>query len=181
MLKANPQGCFPEVHSTSHIDETAVVIGQVKIGEHVFVGPGAVIRADEKGSEIVIGDNCNIQDKAILHCLEHSRVTVGAGTSLAHACIVHGPCAIGRKCFIGFGTVLFKTEIHDGVIIKHKCCVENINIPANSLINSGSCITQDEDLSCLKAAADEDRSFAQKVADVNCELADGYKAIHKRT
>lgn len=179
MIKANPDGHSPEIHPSSYIDETAVVIGRVKIGGNVFVGPGAVIRADEKESEIIISDKCNIQDKVIVHCLENSQVVVGAVTSLAHACIVHGPCVIGQKCFVGFGTVLFKTQIHDGVIIRHNCCVEDMNIPAGSLIVSGSCISTEEDITCLKTAAPGDWSFAQKVMDVNCDLVKGYKEMRE--
>ena len=49
MMSWNPNGDYPKVDTTSYIHPTAVVIGKVRIGKNVFVGPGAVIRADEPG------------------------------------------------------------------------------------------------------------------------------------
>ena len=53
---------------------------------------------------IRVKDNCNVQDKVVIHALENTSVLIGANTSLAHACIVHGPCKIGKGCFVGFGS-----------------------------------------------------------------------------
>jgi hypothetical protein len=46
-VQPNPNGDRPQVDPTSYIDPTARVIGNVQIGAQVFVGPNAVIRADE--------------------------------------------------------------------------------------------------------------------------------------
>ena len=180
MIKANPAGCSPDIDPSSHIDETAVIIGSVTIGRNVFVGPGAVIRADETGSKIIINDNCNIQDRVIIHGLEHSVVAVDAHTSLAHGSIIHGPCSIGANCFIGFGSVVFKAEISNGVVIKHNCCIENVPIPPDSLIASGSIITAEEDTANVKKTSAADRTFAQKVVDVNRGLVKGYRGTQSR-
>ena len=103
MLKMkNPQGDHPQIDNTAYIDSTAVIIGRVKIGKNVFVGPGAVIRADESESSITVEDNCNVQDRVIIHALENSSVLIEKNTSLAHGCIIHGPCKIGEDCFVDF-------------------------------------------------------------------------------
>lgn len=104
MIRKNPDGKFPSINKTAYIDSTAVIIGDVKIGKNVFVGPGAVIRADEPNSSITVKDNCNIQDRVIIHALENSSVSIDKSTSLAHGCIIHGPCKIGKNCFIGSGS-----------------------------------------------------------------------------
>ncbi|MDP2830648.1 MAG: carbonate dehydratase, partial [Candidatus Omnitrophota bacterium] len=62
MIRRNPQGDYPKIDKTSYIDPTAVIIGKVKIGKNVFIAPGAVIRADEAKSSVIIGDSSNIQD-----------------------------------------------------------------------------------------------------------------------
>ena len=62
---------------------------------------GAVIRADGPRSSIVIRDNCNIQERVIIHALENTSVFIEETGSLAHGCIIHGPCKIGKDCFIG--------------------------------------------------------------------------------
>ncbi len=101
MIRKNPNGDYPDIDDTAYIDPSAVIIGKVKMGKNVFVGPFAVLRADEPDSSIIIGDNCNIQDRVVLHSLEDSLVLIEEITSLAHGCIIHGPCKIGNNCFIG--------------------------------------------------------------------------------
>ena len=107
-IRPNPQGDYPKIDKTAYIDPSAVIIGKVTIGRNVFVAPGAVIRADEPESFIRIGDNCNIQDRVVAHALANTSVIIGRNTSLSHGCIVHGPCVIGKGCFIGFGSVILK-------------------------------------------------------------------------
>jgi carbonic anhydrase/acetyltransferase-like protein (isoleucine patch superfamily) len=50
MFRWNPQGDYPEIDESAYIDKTAVIVGRVKIGKNVFIGPGAVILADESKS-----------------------------------------------------------------------------------------------------------------------------------
>lgn len=101
MIRCNPEGFYPKIHTSAYIDATAIVIGNVRIGKNVFVAPGAVIRADEPESFISVGDNCNVQDRVIIHALGNGSVIIGENTSLAHGCIVHGPCRIEKDCFKG--------------------------------------------------------------------------------
>jgi carbonic anhydrase/acetyltransferase-like protein (isoleucine patch superfamily) len=67
MLYRNHAGDKPKVEASANIHPSAVVIGNVHIGEKVFVGPNAVIRADEPCQEgkveaIVVEAEVNIQD-----------------------------------------------------------------------------------------------------------------------
>ncbi|MFZ9039132.1 MAG: gamma carbonic anhydrase family protein, partial [Gammaproteobacteria bacterium] len=61
----NYQDISPSIGAGSYIDETAVVIGDVEIGENCSVWPLTVIRGDI--NKIRIGDNTNIQDGSVLH------------------------------------------------------------------------------------------------------------------
>ena len=106
-LRLNHMGDWPQVDPSAYIDPTAQLIGKVRIGPRVYVGPNAVIRADEADSSlrvspIEIGSECNVQDGVIIHALSGSKVMVGRRSSLGHGCIVHGPCTLGKRCFIGF-------------------------------------------------------------------------------
>jgi carbonic anhydrase/acetyltransferase-like protein (isoleucine patch superfamily) len=69
MTKKNSNSDFPEIDNTAYIDSPAVIVGKVKIGKNVFVAPGAVIRGDEPKSSIIIHDNCNVQDRVVIHAL----------------------------------------------------------------------------------------------------------------
>ena len=95
-IEVNTAGHYPEIAPTAYVHPTAMVIGRVHIGERAFVGPHAVIRADEAGpggtiEPIVIGESANVQDCAIIHALGGTGVDIGRGTSIAHAAVVHGP------------------------------------------------------------------------------------------
>lgn len=62
MIRKNPSGHLPVIDESAYIDKTAIICGKVIIKENVFVGPYAVIRADEVDASgdmepIVIGAN----------------------------------------------------------------------------------------------------------------------------
>ena len=175
MLRWNPKGDYPQIHDGAYIDPTAVIIGAVKIGNDVFIGPGAVIRADEPGSSIIIKDNCNIQDRVIIHALEDSFVLIEENTSLAHGCIVHGPCKIGKSCFIGFGSVVFESEIEERALIKHLAVVEKVNILSDRVVESGQVVNCRDNSGKLKYADKKDKEFMEKVIKINLNLVKGYK------
>ena len=113
MIRKNPSGDLPKIAESAYVDRTAIICGKVVIGENVFVGPYAVIRADEIDSEggmlpITIGANSNIQDGVVIHSKSGAAVTIGENTSIAHRSIVHGPCRIGDRC-LSASTVCYST------------------------------------------------------------------------
>lgn len=180
-LRANPKGDKPTVDPSSYVDPSAVIIGPVTIGKNCYIGPQTVIRADEVDEKtgqvapVIIGDNVNIQDGVIIHALAGTSVEVGANTSLAHGCVVHGPCKIEEGSFIGFRAVVFKTVIGSGSMVKHGAIVEGINIPPGKLVPTGSVITSEADLGKLKEVGHAEKEFMEEVVKTNMELAHGYK------
>jgi len=175
MKRKNPQGDLPRVHKTAFIDSTAVIIGKLIVGKNAFIGPGAVIRADEPDSSIIIGDNCNIQDRVIIHSLSGCEVVIGKNSSLAHGCIVHGPCKIGKNCFIGFGSVVFKSELADYVFVKHLAVVEGVSISSEKVVASKQLVNCADDVKKLTSVGKKDKSFMEKVVKVNLCLGKEYK------
>ncbi len=175
MINRNPSGDYPQINNTAYIHPTAVIIGKVNIGRNVFIGPTAVIRADEPGSSIIVKDNCNVQDRVIIHALEDSSVLIGENTSLAHGCIIHGPCKIGKNCFIGFGAVVFNAEIDEDVVVKHLVIVEGVSIFSGRIVESGEAVRDEEDARELRSADKKSRDFIKKVVKTNLELGKGYK------
>ncbi|SHH03921.1 Carbonic anhydrase or acetyltransferase, isoleucine patch superfamily [Thermosyntropha lipolytica DSM 11003] len=180
-LRLNPQGDKPVIDPSSYVDPTAVIIGPVTIGKNCYIGPHTVIRADEvdektgKVAPVIIGDNVNLQDGVIIHALAGTSVEVGSNTSLAHGCVVHGPCKIEAGCFIGFRAVVFKTVIGSGSMVKHGAIVEGVNIPSGKLVPTGEIITSEDHLVKLKEVGQAEKEFMQEVVHVNMELAHGYK------
>lgn len=168
---------MPVIHESAYVHPSAVVIGKVTIGKNVFVGPNASLRADEQDSMVVIADDSNIQDNVVMHCLEYSSVIVGRRNTLAHNVILHGPCRMGDDCFIGFGSTVFQCDLGDNVIIKHHCCVENITIPPNKLVISGTIIDGDDHSHRIQDIDKPSIDFASNVVRVNLELVNKYKNI----
>ncbi len=115
-------GHLPQIHDSAYIDNSAVIIGDVCIEEHVSVWPCAVIRGDIQ--KITIGSYTSIQDNSTLHVTHDSQYALGGNAihigqyvTIAHGAVVHG-CTIGDEVLIGMNaTVLDKAVIEDHVIV----------------------------------------------------------------
>lgn len=171
-LEANAAGDFPKVAQGAFVHETATLIGPVEIAQGVFVGPQAVLRADEPGADgkvqpIVVEENANIQDGVIVHALGGTGVRIGARSSVAHGAIVHGPCRIGKDCFIGFGSVVFKAELGDGVIVMHSALIEGVTIPSGRFVPSMMPVRCEADVGALAIVSEELAAFARRVSQTN--------------
>ncbi len=103
MLQKDFRGNVPRLHPTVRGAETAVVIGDVTLGENVNVWYGAVIRGDE--APITIGAGTNIQDNAVLHCDRDIPLSLGENVIVGHGSILHS-CTVGSGCLIGMGAAL---------------------------------------------------------------------------
>lgn len=114
------------------IAHNASVMGNVTFGENVSVWYGAVIRADVE--TIVIGDNSNIQDTAVLHADPGDPTIIGNDVTVGHGAIIHG-AIVGDGSLIGMrATVLNKAKIGKNCIIGACALVtEGMIIPDNSL------------------------------------------------
>jgi len=180
-IQPNPFGDRPEVHPSAFLDPTARIVGRVKIGQRVFVGPNAVVRADEPDNRgrvlpITIDEDCNVQDGVIVHALAGTEVTIGRGSSLAHGAIVHGPCTIGEGCFIGFGAVVFGSRLDQGVFVSSRAVVENANIPPDTFIPPAAVVSQDL-IDRLRKTQPNQRRFMAGVVSANRRLAEGYLGL----
>jgi len=178
-VRLNPSGDKPWVASTSYIDPTAQIIGKVRIGPRVFVGPNAVIRADEADASgtvapIEIGADCNVQDGVIVHALAGTEVKIGRRTSMAHGSIIHGPCVMQADCFVGFRAVLFDVELAEGVFIGAGATVCHVQLPAHRLVPEGTVIRSSEEAATLNETGPAERAFMKKVISANLHLAAGY-------
>ena len=182
MIRRNPSGHLPVVHDTAFVDPTAILCGKIIVEENVFIGPYAVIRADEVDENgemepIVIGANSNIQDGVVIHCKAGGGVTIGRSTSIAHRSIVHGPCTVGDNVFVGFNSVLFNCIVGEGSVVRHNSVVEGCTVPPGFYIPSTANIHSDADLASIEPVSPQAADFSESVAQANNELVKGYKRI----
>ena len=111
----------------------ATIVGDVNMGADCSVWFNAVIRGDV--NSIDIGDCCNIQDGAVIHCTyQKTKTIIGNYVSIAHNAIVHG-CTIEDKVLIGMGAVVMDgAYIESGSIIAAGAIVtQNTRVPAGSI------------------------------------------------
>jgi len=131
-------GKTPKIADSAFISEAAYVIGDVEIGEHSSVWPGAVIRGDI--GEIKIGKNSVVEDNCVIHSGSPTLPPIGHATIGDNVIIGHGAVSNGRKIgnnvMIGMNaTVLHDVEIGDNSIIAAGCVVkEKMKIPDNSFV-----------------------------------------------
>lgn len=124
----------PDIATTTFVDETALVLGDVKIGEHCSIWPLTVVRGDVNA--IQIGNNTNIQDNSVLHVTHDGPynpggydLKVGNNVTVGHRVILHG-CHIGDSCLIGMGATIM-----DGAVVE-----------SHTLIGAGSLVTPNKHL-----------------------------------
>jgi len=182
MIRKNPRGDLPQIHPSAFIDPTAILCGRVIVEENVFIGPYAVIRADEMDAEghmdpIVIGAHSNIQDGVVIHSKSGAQVSIGRHTSIAHRAIVHGPCTVGSKVFIGFNSVLFNCVVGDGCVVRYNAVVDGIHLPPGFHVHSAERLGPDTDLAALPQVPPDASEFSEDVVRTNNQLVRGYKQI----
>ena len=181
-IRPNSLGNMPRINPSAYIDPTAQIIGNVEIGHGVFVGPNAVIRADEIGESgavepILIGSECNIQDGVVIHSLGGELVTVGSRVSMAHGCVIHGPCTVGEGSFIGFRAIIFKATLDAVTFVGHGAIVQGVELPAGAMVPPGMVVLSQETADGLPKAGPKEDEFMEEVVETNLELARGYLAL----
>jgi carbonic anhydrase/acetyltransferase-like protein (isoleucine patch superfamily) len=126
-------GQQPVLGEGVYIAKTAVVIGDVTIGDHSSVWYHSVLRGDI--NRIVVGHHTNIQDNAVLHLADDYACIVGNWVTVGHSAIVHA-CTVGDECLIGMGAVVL-----DGAVIGEQCLIgarslvtQRMQIPPGSLV-----------------------------------------------
>lgn len=106
-------GKGPKISESAFISQTALIIGDVVIGDESGIWPGAVIRADF--APIRIGRGTIIEDNCVIHC--GSLMEIGNNVIVGHGVVLHGK-KIGNNTLIGSNsTILDNTEIGDYCVI----------------------------------------------------------------
>ncbi len=126
----------PVVPESAFVAGTALVMGEVTLGEQCGVWPGAVIRGDfahihigngtiiednavvHTGREMHIGSNVIIGHGAVVHCAR-----VGDNTLIANNATVLDDAEVGSFCIIGAGAV-----VSPGMVIPDRSLV--FGVPA---------------------------------------------------
>ena len=190
----NPDIEKPEVHESTYVDALSSVIGNVLLGENVFVAPFASIRGDE-GQPLFIGDDSNVQDGVVIHALETVNdrgapivgrtykvdgvdyaVYIGKRVSLAHQSQVHGPAYVEDDVFVGMQALVFKARIGKGSVIEPGAKVIGVTVPPGCYVKAGSVLSSQKEADKLPKIDDAYpfKSLNEAVVHVNTSFAEGY-------
>ena len=119
---------FPVIGDRVMIDDSSVIVGDVRLADDVSIWPLVAARGDV--NYIQIGARSNIQDGSVLHVTHKSAknpegnpLIVGEDVTVGHKVMLHG-CTIGNHVLVGMGSILL-----DGVVVE-----DDVMIGAGSLV-----------------------------------------------
>ncbi len=157
------QGKQPRPAASAWIDPTALVVGDVEIGEGSSIWPMAVIRGDVH--YIRIGAETNIQDGSILHVSHDSRFLPGGApliihdrVTIGHQVVLHG-CEIHDCCLVGIGSrILDRAVVQPKTLLGAGSLVPPRQVLEGGYLWLGSPVTRirpltDEELEYLEYSA----------------------------
>jgi carbonic anhydrase/acetyltransferase-like protein (isoleucine patch superfamily) len=93
----------PDIHPEAWVAPGAVVVGRVTLGRAASVWYGSVLRGEDE--EIVVGEECNIQDLCCLHADPGEPAVLEDRVSLGHKAMVHG-AYVETGSLIGIGAIV---------------------------------------------------------------------------
>ncbi len=127
------KGYTPVIHQSSFVHPLAAVTGNVIIGKHCYIGPGAAIRGD--WGQIILEDGVNVQENCTVHMFPGKSITLKESAHIGHGAIIHG-ANIGKNVLVGMNTVIMDdAEIGDESIIGAMSFVKaETVIPKRSLV-----------------------------------------------
>lgn len=119
------KGIHPTIGEDCYIADNATIVGDVRLGSHGSVWFNAVVRGDV--NSIHIGQYCNIQDGAVIHCTyEKAATLLGDFVSVGHNALVHG-CTIHSYVLVGMGAI----------VMDHAVVQEYVIIAAGAVVTEG--------------------------------------------
>lgn len=169
------QGTTPMLADRVFVDASAVVIGDVAIGEDSSVWPLTVIRGDMH--RIRIGKRTSVQDGSVLH-ITHAGpfnpdgfpLIIGDEVTIGHKVMLHG-CTLGSRILVGMGsTVMDGAVVEDEVIIGAGSLVPPGKVLESGYLYVGSPVKQ------ARPLTDKERNFFSYTAGNYVKLKDTHLA-----
>lgn len=131
------KGIMPNIGQNTYIDNSSVLVGDIKIGNDTSIWPLVAARGDV--NHIVIGERTNIQDGTILHVTRKTSsnpngfpLIIGDDVTVGHQCMLHG-CTLGNRILVGMGAIIM-----DGAVVEDDVFIgAGSLVPPNKTLKSG--------------------------------------------
>ena len=101
------RGRSPTIHPSAFVAPTAVLIGDVTVGEHSSIWFGAVLRGDDPDHGIVVGPRTSVQDNCVVHVGRWGPTVIGADVTVGHGAKFES-CTIGDRTVVGMNAVILQ-------------------------------------------------------------------------
>ncbi|GAD90932.1 hypothetical protein VHA01S_061_00010 [Vibrio halioticoli NBRC 102217] len=158
------KGIKPSIEPNAYIDDSSVIVGDVKIGTDSSIWPHVAARGDV--NHIHIGERTNVQDGSVLHVTHKSPsnpsgypLLIGNDVTVGHLVMLHG-CTIKNRVLVGMSsTILDGAVIEDDVFIGAGSLV-----PPNKVLESGY-LYVGRPVKQIRPLTEEETAFLVKSAD----------------
>lgn len=169
------QGIEPKLGKGVFIEPSAVLYGDIELGDDASVWPLVAARGDV--NYIRIGARTNIQDGSILHVTRKSAalpngvpLLIGEDVTIGHKVMLHA-CTIGNRVLVGMGCIIL-----DGAVVE-----DDVMIGAGSLVPPGKRLASGylyvgSPAKQTRALTDKEKAFLRTSADNYVVLKEEYLA-----
>lgn len=149
----------PGIGKETYVSEQAVVIGNVKIGDNCYIGPGAILRGD------------------------HGSIAIGAGTAVEEGVVIHAPpgevCRIGEKVTLGHGAIIHSSSIGDFSVIGMGAIISLYSqIGTETIIAEGSIVKMRQVISSEVVAGGNPARILRKLTTDDKKFWDNAKQVY---
>jgi phenylacetic acid degradation protein len=123
----------PSIAKTAFVHDTAVLIGDIDIGEGCFIAAGACLRGD--WGRIEVGEGSNIQENVVIHARPGEVTKLAANSHVGHGAIMHG-CEWKEHVLVGMGAINNDGVVvgEDSLIASGALLAPNMQVPPRSLV-----------------------------------------------
>jgi carbonic anhydrase/acetyltransferase-like protein (isoleucine patch superfamily) len=158
-------GVAPTIGEDVFIAPSAVLVGDVRIGDRANIWFGTVLRGDN--SYIEIGEETSVQDNAVIHCARDL------------------PTVVGRRVIIGHGALLEGCVIEDQSVVGMGCIVlQRASVRAGAMIAAGAVVPERAEIRTGVLAAgvpaQEKKELSGAAARWTATAADEYQLLRER-
>lgn len=130
-------GIIPTAGKGVYVEDSAVLYGDIQLGDDVSIWPLVAARGDV--NHIHIGARTNVQDGSVLHVTRKTNslpdgfpLIIGEDVTVGHKCMLHG-CTIGNRVLVGMGAIVL-----DGAVIEDDVFIgAGSVVPPNKTLQSG--------------------------------------------
>jgi len=166
-------GMVPSLGQGAFVDESAILYGDITLGDDVSIWPLVAARGDV--NHIRIGARTNVQDGSVLHVTRKTKflengfpLIIGEDVTVGHKCMLHG-CTIGNRVLVGMGAIVL-----DGAVVQDDVFIgAGSVVPPNKTLESGYLYVGNP-VQQRRPLKDSEVAFLKESADNYVALKDVY-------